>query len=210
MDNQQTPPASIEAEEALLGGLMFDPKAIERIHNLLPVSAFYVLAHQVIYEAMLNLFQAQKPLDLIHLSTYLQDHGTLENIGGTTKLTQLLNRTISAINCDRYAQLILEKYQRRQLINFGNQISDWGYDQTQNLADIYENIKALLPSEMMEAAQKEKSLKIKSVRYSLYDQSKTKKLEMEAEINEDDNLIDATAELGETVEYTAEQLWKKD
>ena len=70
-------------------------------------------------------------------------------------------------------------------------------------------VRSLLSEDITPASQVKKNIKIKSVRYSLYDQSKSKKLEMEAEINEDDNLIDATAELGETVEYTAEQLWKE-
>ncbi len=69
--------------------------------------------------------------------------------------------------------------------------------------------RSLLSEDITPASQVKKNIKIKSVRYSLYDQSKTKKLEMEAEINENDNLIDATAELGATVEYTAEQLWRE-
>ncbi len=205
----QLPPASIEAEEALLGGILFDPRLIVEIKKTLPVEAFYVGAHQTIYQSMIYVHKNGYEPNLIHLSTYLDGQGVLDTVGGMAKLSQLLNRTVSASNCDGYATLILEKYKRRRLISIGSQIKDLGYDQTQELEEIYEEVRSLLSEDITPASQVKKNIKIKSVRYSLYDQSKSKKLEMEAEINEDDNLIDATAELGATVKYTAEQLWKK-
>lgn len=127
------PPASIEAEEAILGGILFDPEAITRVGELVVKDAFYVKAHQEIYHAALSLNAKGKPTDFISVSTYLSDRNLLEGVGGTTKLAQLLNRTVSAANVDRYANLIMEKYTRRQLITSGHEIVDLGYDNTTEL-----------------------------------------------------------------------------
>ena len=127
------PPASIEAEEAILGGILFDPEAITRVAELVVKDAFYVKAHQEIYYAALTLNSKGKPTDFISISTYLSDRDLLEGVGGTAKLAQLLNRTVSAVNIDRYANLIMEKYIRRQLITSGHEIVDLGYDNATEL-----------------------------------------------------------------------------
>ena len=133
------PPASIEAEEAILGGILFDPEAITRIAELIVKDAFYVKAHQEIYHAALSLNSKGKPTDFISVSTYLSDRDLLEQVGGTTKLAQLLNRTVSAVNIDRYANLIMEKYIRRQLITSGHEIVDLGYDNAEELETVLDS-----------------------------------------------------------------------
>ena len=132
-DINNLPPASIEAEEAILGGILFDPEAITRVGELVVKDAFYVKAHQEIYQAALSLNTKGKPTDFISISTYLSDRDLLEQVGGTAKLAQLLNRTVSAVNIDRYANLIMEKYIRRQLITSGHEIVDLGYDNATEL-----------------------------------------------------------------------------
>lgn len=132
-DINNLPPASIDAEEAILGGILFDPEAITRVGELVVKDAFYVKAHQEIYQAALSLNTKGKPTDFISISTYLSDRDLLEQVGGTAKLAQLLNRTVSAVNIDRYANLIMEKYIRRQLITSGHEIVDLGYDNATEL-----------------------------------------------------------------------------
>jgi replicative DNA helicase len=128
------PPSSIEAEEEILGGILFDSKAMVIAKDLLPIaSAFYVSAHEIIYQAFLNLDKENKSTDFITVSTYLSDRDLLEKIGGTTKLSKLLNRTVSAVNIDRYCKLVLDKSISRNLIKAGHQIVDFGYDQTETV-----------------------------------------------------------------------------
>ena len=127
------PPANIEAEEAILGGILLDPEAIGRVAELMVQDAFYVQAHREIYHAALTLHTKGKPTDFMSVSTYLSDRDLIEKVGGTTKLAQLLNRTVSAVNVDRYANLIMEKYIRRQLITSGHEIVDLGYDNAKEL-----------------------------------------------------------------------------
>ena len=129
----QLPPVNIEAEEAILGGILLDPEAIARVVDSLVISAFSLESHQEIYRAAQVLHAQGKPTDLIGISTYLADNNLLEKIGGTTKLAQLLNRTVSAVNIDRYTALVMDKYTRRQLIYAGHEIVEWGYDTSKEL-----------------------------------------------------------------------------
>ena len=130
------PPQIIEAEEAILGGILLDPEAMVRVADILTKNAFYVQAHQDIYYAAMALHSQGKPTDLMTVSTWLADHSRLEKIGGTAKLAQLLNRTVSAANVDRYASLVMDKYVRRQLISAGHEIVDLGYDTAEELEKV--------------------------------------------------------------------------
>lgn len=138
MINNDTFLGNIEAEEAIIGGILLDPQAINMVADILPVEAFCLQAHQQIYQAALTLYQKDKPTDLMNVSTYLTDHKLLEEVGGTAKLSQLLNRTVSATNIDRYAALVLNKYQRRQLVQVGHSIVELGYDTTTELETIFD------------------------------------------------------------------------
>jgi replicative DNA helicase len=134
--NNSPIPANIEAEEAILGGILFDPMAMSRVEPDLRIEAFYLQSHQEIYRAAMNLYRQQKPTDFMAVSTYLSDRSLLEKVGGTARLGQLLNRTVSAVNIDRYTKIINEKYVRRQLITSGHEIVELGYDNLSELEDV--------------------------------------------------------------------------
>lgn len=128
INNQSLPPQNLDAEESILGGILLDPDAIAVLTDTLSPEAFYLSTHREIYRAALILHEQGKPTDLITVTTWLTDQGLLTKIGGTAKLAQLVNRTVSAVNIDRYAALVMDKYLRRQLIGTGHQIVDLGYD----------------------------------------------------------------------------------
>jgi replicative DNA helicase len=130
--------ANIEAEEAILGGIILDPQAIAKVIDHLPVEAFFVSTHQKIYQAAQILHNQGKPTDLMSISTYLADRGILEEIGGLTTLARFFNRTVSAVNIDRYAALVMDKYLRRKLIETGHSIVDLGYDTSRELDVIFD------------------------------------------------------------------------
>ncbi len=121
-------PTNIEAEEAILGGILIDPEAISRIAEILRPEFFAITAHQVIYRSALGLFLQGQPTDLMTVTTWLTDRNQLEQVGGLTKLAQLVDRTVSAVNIDQYAALVEDKYQRRRLIEAGNNIVQLGYE----------------------------------------------------------------------------------
>lgn len=126
--HDRLPPQNVEAEEAILGGILLDPEALGRIRDHLRPEAFYISAHQELYRAALALHAQGKPTDLMSLTAWLQDRGVLEKIGGPSRLAQLVDRTVSAVNIDQYAALVTEKYQRRKLIQAGAEIMQLGYE----------------------------------------------------------------------------------
>ncbi len=134
--NRALPPQNIEAEESILGGILLDPDAMGRVVDILAIQSFYVQAHRDIYKGLLILYSQGKPTDLMTLSSWLQDQNLLEKVGGTAKLAQLVDRTVSAVNVDRYAQLVMDKFVRRQLIAGGHEIIDLGYDTIKSLEEI--------------------------------------------------------------------------
>ncbi|MGK7877296.1 MAG: replicative DNA helicase [Xenococcaceae cyanobacterium] len=136
ISSNSLPPQNIEAEESILGGILLDPQAMGEIIDLIVPEAFYVKANRDIYEAALKLYSQGKPTDLMTVTTWLQDHGLLEKVGGTSKLAQLVNRTVSAVNIDRYTDLVMNKYRRRQLIAAGNEIVNLGYDTATELETV--------------------------------------------------------------------------
>ncbi|TAE57979.1 MAG: replicative DNA helicase [Nostocales cyanobacterium] len=122
------PPQNIEAEEAILGGILLDPEAIGRVRDRLTPEAFYINAHRDIYQAALTLHAQNKPTDLLTITSWLTDNDKLTRIGGRNKLATLVDRTVSAVNIDALAGLVMEKYLRRQLIKAGNEIVQLGYE----------------------------------------------------------------------------------
>jgi replicative DNA helicase len=130
------PPSNIEAEEAVLGGILLDPLAMERVVEILFPEAFYVTPHQEIYRAALTLWRDNKPTDLMMMSSYLFDQQKLERVGGTAKLANLVDRTVAAINVDRYAELIVQKYLRRRLWSEAQSIASAAYDNFREWSEI--------------------------------------------------------------------------
>jgi replicative DNA helicase len=121
------PPQNIEVEEAILGGILLDPEAIGRVAEKLIPEAFYIPTHTDIYKACLDLNGQGKPTDLLTLTDWLIDQKQLEKIGGQAKLIQLLERTVSAVNIDSLAVLVMDKYIRRELIKAGTEVTQLGY-----------------------------------------------------------------------------------
>jgi replicative DNA helicase len=134
--SDRLPPQNIEAEEAILGGLLLDPEALGRVMEILVPEAFYIAAHRDIYKGALALHAKGQPADLMTIAVWLKDNGKLEQVGGQTRLAQLVDRTISAANIDQYATLVMDKYTRRLLIQAGGDIAQLGYDTTLPLENV--------------------------------------------------------------------------
>ncbi|BAY26880.1 replicative DNA helicase [Calothrix sp. NIES-2100] len=130
---QRLPPQNIEAEEAILGGILLDPEAITRVSDRLVAGAFYISAHKEIYQAALQLHAQGKPTDLLSVTSWLADNDMLNRIGGRNKLATIVDRTVSAVNIDSLAMLVMDKFLRRQLIKAGNEIVHLGYETDKEL-----------------------------------------------------------------------------
>jgi replicative DNA helicase len=124
------PPQNLEAEEAVLGGILLDPEAIGRVADVLQPEAFYLGAHREIYRTALMLHSQGKPTDLTAMCAWLADTGHLEKVGGSARLVELVERTLTTASIDQVARLVMDKYLRRQLIRSGNEVIRLGFDQS--------------------------------------------------------------------------------
>lgn len=120
-------PQSIEAEQAVLGAVLIEGEALLVVMERLSPEDFYRAAHQRIYEAMLRLNEENEPIDLITLTTDLQNHKLLEEVGGVGYLTELANAVPTASNVGYYAEILEEKAMLRRLIRAATQIVSSGY-----------------------------------------------------------------------------------
>ncbi len=136
MTELMLPPHTVEAEESVLGGILIDPNAMPRIVDLLSPECFYITPHQVIYRAAQKLHQSGQPIDLLTVTNWLSDHQLLDKVGGKSKLALLVDRTVSAINVDALAYLIVAKHTRRRLLSASHEISKLAYDQSNHLDDV--------------------------------------------------------------------------
>lgn len=121
------PPQNLEAEMAVLGAILLDGEALVTAMERIASDDFYRTAHQYIYEAMIEIAEANEPVDLVTLTARLQDKKQLEEIGGVAYLAQLANTVPTAANIDYYAQIVEEKSMLRRLIRAATNIVTNGY-----------------------------------------------------------------------------------
>lgn len=119
----KVPPNSINAEQALIGGLMLNAQAWDKIADVIVGEDFYRKDHRLIFAAIANLVEAGSPCDVVTVSEHLDGRGELESAGGLEYLATLANETAGAANARAYAKIIRETSTLRALINAGNEIS---------------------------------------------------------------------------------------
>jgi replicative DNA helicase len=118
------PPHSVEAEQSVLGGLMLNNDAWFNVSDVLTSKDFYRTQHQIIYEAMTVLANANEPLDAVTLSEALTNRGLLDKAGGIAYLAELAEGTPGASNVQAYANIVRERSTLRQLITAANRIAE--------------------------------------------------------------------------------------
>lgn len=119
----RVPPHSIEAESSVLGGLLLDNHAWDRVGDLLLDSDFYRYEHRLIYAGIAHLVNANKPADVITVYEHLQSLGKAEEIGGLSYLNSLAQYVPSASNIRRYAEIVRERAILRKLITASDEIA---------------------------------------------------------------------------------------
>lgn len=132
------PPHSIEAEQSVLGAMILDREAINIAVEMIKPEDFYKEAHREIFEAILNLYNKNEPVDLITLAEELKRRGTLENIGGVTYLADLSSGVATTANTKYYCKIIEEKSTLRKLIKSCNEIILKSYENLEEVNAIIE------------------------------------------------------------------------
>src|SRR5690606_23803104 len=109
IDQLRVPPQSVEAEQAVLGGLMLAPDAYDRVADLLNDKDFYRRDHQLIYRAIRELAEKDKPFDAVTLGEWFESNGLSEQVAGGAYLVELASTTPSAANIKAYAEIVRDK-----------------------------------------------------------------------------------------------------
>ncbi|MDH2925508.1 primary replicative DNA helicase [Nicoletella semolina] len=120
-------PHSIEAEQAVLGGIMLNNEHWDNVAERVQAGDFYNYAHRLIFEQMVELARVNQPIDIITLDQVLKNKGVLEDVGGFAYLAELSKNTPSAANILAYADIVSERAIRRELISAGNKIAEISY-----------------------------------------------------------------------------------
>lgn len=124
----KVPPHSIEAEQAVLGGLMLDNAGWELIDGLITSGDFYRSEHRLIFHASERLIANDKPLDMVTVGEWLEQAGDLDACGGLEYLGQLVEQTPGAANLRSYAEIVKERSVLRQLIEVSGNIADSAFN----------------------------------------------------------------------------------
>lgn len=127
------PPQNIEAEKSLLGSLLLDKEAINRVADSLRPEDFYGRAHQLIYEGVAKLFEKREPIDLLSLSNVLEESGHLETVGGVGYLTALVNSVPTSAHVAHYGKIVQRKKVLRDLIDTAHHIIGLGYQEDEDV-----------------------------------------------------------------------------
>ena len=132
----RVPPHSLDAEKALLGSVMLRPDAVYEIGDLLKTEDFYSHRHSIIFETMRELATRNTPIDLLSLSTRLEEKQMLEQAGGSSYLTELVDTVPSAANITYYGQLVHKKALLRGLIRASEFISQLGFTEDEDIEEV--------------------------------------------------------------------------
>ena len=123
-------PQAIPLEEAVLGALMLDREALPMVMDILRPESFYLEAHQLIYRAIIRLFERSNPVDLLTVTEEIRKSGDLDKIGGGYYLVELSHRVASAANIEYHARIIAQKHIQRELISVSTRTIRDAYEDT--------------------------------------------------------------------------------
>ncbi|MDD5130563.1 MAG: replicative DNA helicase [Candidatus Omnitrophica bacterium] len=138
------PPQNLDAEMAVLGSMLLDEDAVSVSTEKLDASCFYKDTHRKIFQAISDLYNANKAVDLITLADALKRDGVLDEIGGASYLTSLANAVPTAANINHYAGIVREKYILRTLINNSTKIITVCHESEGNIAEVVDTAEKLI------------------------------------------------------------------
>jgi len=135
-NKEGVPPQNIEAEQSLLGSLLLDKDAITEVADMIQPRDFYKPKHQKVYKAMVHLFDKQEPIDVLSVANRLEEMNALEQVGGNSYLTQLVNKVPTAAHTNNYAKIVQRKRILRDLINASHEIAQLGHSEEDDIGTL--------------------------------------------------------------------------
>ncbi len=163
-----TPPNSVEAEQSVLGAMIQDANAVLQAAEALKADDFYQPAHREIFEAMMNLHQQQRPVDVVTVDDELTRRGSLDGVGGTEYLMRLMGNVPTTANVKAYITLVAEKATLRKLIRASQEISQECYSQQNPLQETLGHAEKAIFDIVMNRASGDSLVHVKEVLYNTY------------------------------------------
>lgn len=136
LDVGKVPPQAIDIEEAVLGAIMLEKDAVISVLDILKPESFYKVAHQKIYNAIVELSTKEKPIDILTVTEELRSNDELESIGGPFYITQLTSRVASSAHIEYHSRIIAQKYIQRELIRISSEIQNRAFDDSIDVDDL--------------------------------------------------------------------------
>jgi replicative DNA helicase len=137
-------PQALEVEKAVLGALMIDKDAYAVVCETLHPESFYEPRNQMIYQAIMELSLAEKPVDILTVTEQLSKMGTLDEVGGPTYVAELSSRVASSANIEYHANIVAQKSLARQLISFASVIETKALDETVDVEELMQEAEGSL------------------------------------------------------------------
>ncbi len=144
LEKGKMPPQAIDLEEVVLGAMMIDKRGVDEVIDILHPEVFYKPAHQIIFEAIHNLFKEGLPIDLLTVSERLKKEKSLDLAGGDFYLIQLTQKVASSAHIEFHARIVIQKYIQRSLIKISNEIIEESYDESTDVFDLLDTAESKL------------------------------------------------------------------
>ncbi len=162
------PPQATDLEETVLGALMLDKDAMERIAEVLTPQAFYKESNQKIFEACRRLFERGQPIDIVTVTKEVRHANELDFVGGPFYITSLTNRVGSAAHIEHHARIISEKHIQRELIRVSTEIQREAYDESKDVFELLDfsekSLFQIAESNIAKQTEKIDGLLVKAIR----------------------------------------------
>ena len=140
----KVPPQNVDAEMSLLGAVLIDEEVLADITEHVKPKDFYDKRHGIIYDAIMRLYEKNKPVDLLTLTDELKRKKEIDEVGGSAYLTELTNYVPTAAHAESYAEIVAQKAVRRRLIKASGEISELGYDEATTTQELLQQAEAEL------------------------------------------------------------------
>ena len=136
LENAKILPQARDLEEAVLGAVMLEAEAFDKVVEIIKPESFYVDAHLKIFRAMQKLYEENQPIDILTVNEKLKLTGDLDMVGGSYFIASLTNKVSSSANIEFHARIIAQKHLQRELINVSGEMLKDAYDDTVDVFDL--------------------------------------------------------------------------
>jgi len=167
LSHVNTPPSLVPVERAVISALLLDKAAIPRVVEIVKPEYFYDPKHRIIFKAIIDLDDANEPVDTVSLFEELKKSGKVNDVGGAEYISKLTQEVSSAANVDYHARLITEKWILRQLITTANEIATSALEEKEDVFDILDQAESKIFSISQEGTRESYKSMDKAVKEAL-------------------------------------------